>query len=265
MKRAFFPSVFMVLWVFLGRAELAAEVGSGWQVYLSAVDNGDTNGDRELDIGDPTYLLLHLFLGGPAPIPLLCGGEQAYSRNGDVNGDMGIDLSDAIYLLSWLFIGGSAPVPACAPDQLGMGGAAVKTPFKVRYDPLVNTGAPERMWTSDGILHVRGLPQIGPMTGDIEGTVRPVVSFNFNPATGDGELFGTFTIEGTWQGRTGTWEGRFSGTTTAFLDSGRAEGDGSGGLARTEFLGNFIATSRSARGSRPGPPLPGRGYSALSP
>ena len=35
-------------------------------------DNGDVNADGRLDISDAVHLLNHLFLGGPAPVPIEC-------------------------------------------------------------------------------------------------------------------------------------------------------------------------------------------------
>jgi hypothetical protein len=71
-----------------------------------ALENGDTNGDWELDLSDAVYLLSHLFLGGPAPAPLACGAGASASPNGDTNGDGALDLSDAIHHLYWLYLGG---------------------------------------------------------------------------------------------------------------------------------------------------------------
>ncbi len=36
----------------------------------TAVENGDTNGDRILDVSDAVYLLFHLFRGGDAPVAI---------------------------------------------------------------------------------------------------------------------------------------------------------------------------------------------------
>lgn len=87
--------------------------------------NGDVNGDRARDVSDPSYLLSHLFLGGPPPVLLACAPEFAAVENGDANGDGDLDLSDGIHLLSWLFSSGPEPVEACgpAPSGSGAGGA----------------------------------------------------------------------------------------------------------------------------------------------
>ncbi|MCH2368025.1 MAG: hypothetical protein MK554_12545, partial [Planctomycetes bacterium] len=60
---------------------------------------GDSNGDSNVYISDPSYTLQHLFLGGPAP-----GGEGA----ADANADWSLDISDPTYTLQWLFLGGPA-------------------------------------------------------------------------------------------------------------------------------------------------------------
>ncbi|HUE96828.1 MAG TPA: hypothetical protein VMN39_09215 [Longimicrobiaceae bacterium] len=81
-----------------------------------ALENGDVNGDWDRDLADPVYLLSHLYLGGPAPVPLaFCADGGTAVENGDGNGDRALDLSDAVYILNWLFAGGSAPEPVCGP------------------------------------------------------------------------------------------------------------------------------------------------------
>lgn len=45
-----------------------------------AMQNGDTNGDGDLDIADVVYSLLHLFKGGPAPaLACACWGGRPRS------------------------------------------------------------------------------------------------------------------------------------------------------------------------------------------
>jgi hypothetical protein len=86
-----------------------------------ALQNGDTNGDLDRDLSDGVYLLSHLFLGGPGPVPLAyCAGAAPAVRNGDTNGDGSLDLSDGVHLLNWLAAGGLAPEPAC-PGGSGAG------------------------------------------------------------------------------------------------------------------------------------------------
>ena len=71
---------------------------------------GDSNGDGEVNISDPTYILVNLFLGGAGP-PCFDAA--------DGNDDGGVDITDAIYVLNFLFLGGQAPpapFPACGVD-----------------------------------------------------------------------------------------------------------------------------------------------------
>lgn len=86
-----------------------------------AIENGDANGDWQIDVSDGISLFRHLFIGGPAPAPLGCPSDK---RNGDVNGDSSLDLSDGVYILSFLFQGGSRPVDICG--VFPGGGAAVQ-------------------------------------------------------------------------------------------------------------------------------------------
>jgi hypothetical protein len=92
-----------------------------------AADNGDVNGDLDRDLSDGIYLLGHLFLGGPAPVPLAdCGLELPALANGDANADATLDVSDSVRLLAWLFSGGDAPVDAC---DTGSGGHGFCRPY----------------------------------------------------------------------------------------------------------------------------------------
>ena len=58
---------------------------------------GDSNGDLDVNISDPTFTLLWLFLGGADP---------ACMATADANGDGGVDISDPTYTLRFLFLGG---------------------------------------------------------------------------------------------------------------------------------------------------------------
>lgn len=91
-----------------------------------ALENGDVNGDWERDLSDTIFLMGHLFLGGPEPVPLaLCAGDAPSFRNGDTNGDAEIDVSDPIHLLEWLFLGGPDPASPCGD---GSGAARNENP-----------------------------------------------------------------------------------------------------------------------------------------
>jgi hypothetical protein len=91
---------------------------------IGALQNGDTNGDWEMDLSDAVYLLSFLYLGGPGPLPFECGTETPMRRNGDANGDRELDISDAVSLLAYLFGGGSEPVAIHCGIGLGEGAAA---------------------------------------------------------------------------------------------------------------------------------------------
>ena len=70
---------------------------------------GDTNGDGNVNIGDPVHALNYLFLGGD----LSCLDAS------DIDDDGAINISDAIGLLGYLFLGTLAPLPPfkqCAQD-----------------------------------------------------------------------------------------------------------------------------------------------------
>jgi hypothetical protein len=62
---------------------------------------GDVNRDGVVNSADIAYLINYLFIGGPAPIPILQAGDV--NRDGVVNG------ADVAYLINYLFIGGPAP------------------------------------------------------------------------------------------------------------------------------------------------------------
>ena len=69
-----------------------------WSFYVSL--RGDVNGDGVINSADVVYLINHLFIGGPAPVPWAAG---------DVNCDGGINTTDVVYLINYLFISGPPP------------------------------------------------------------------------------------------------------------------------------------------------------------
>lgn len=205
-----------------------------------AWENGDINGDGERDLSDGIGLLGHLFIGGPAPVPLaLCGSDAPIVQNGDTNGDGSIDISDPIQLLGWLFLGSSQPVPACGAGQ-GVGGETLRSPFAIDA-VFFSAGAPaEREWVDDeGVAHVRQDQAPANVSGDFEGILIVFNNQNVDLSTGNGDIYGSFTFDVTWQGMSGTWEGRYSGTITGGFSSGEFVGQGSGGLAGTKIKGTF--------------------------
>jgi hypothetical protein len=118
---------------------------------LFALENGDANGDWEMDLSDAIYVLDWLFAGGPEPVPIACGTDIAGGQNGDTNGDGGIDLSDGVYLLRWLFTGGPAPrqipclIPALAGDEMGTGARAVQRSME-EFVAAQGTFCPDPSW-----------------------------------------------------------------------------------------------------------------------
>ena len=71
---------------------------------------GDANIDGVIDLADPIFVLVHLFISGPAP-PCAAAGDA------DASGFQ--DIGDAVLLLSYLFSGGpppAPPFPGCGSD-----------------------------------------------------------------------------------------------------------------------------------------------------
>jgi M6 family metalloprotease-like protein len=70
-----------------------------WSFYVLML--GDATADGVIDIADVVYLINYLFVGGPAPAPVL--------QAGDANRDGLVDIVDVIYLINYLFAGGPPP------------------------------------------------------------------------------------------------------------------------------------------------------------
>lgn len=75
---------------------------------------GNCNGDGNINILDITYLINHLYKGGPAPVPYaFCSG--------DPNCNCVVNILDITYLINFLYKGGPAPcscsdwLTACGP------------------------------------------------------------------------------------------------------------------------------------------------------
>ncbi|MEM7352427.1 MAG: dockerin type I domain-containing protein [Acidobacteriota bacterium] len=96
----------------------------------SAARLGDVDGNGIITLVDVNYLLNHLFLSGPAPVPCADVGDAnqngslsiadavTISNNldcpgipGDVNSDELVNEEDAKLILDYLFLGGAAPFP----------------------------------------------------------------------------------------------------------------------------------------------------------
>lgn len=77
---------------------------------------GDANSDGDINIGDPVFLINHIFNDGPAPYPL---------GKADVNQDGNIDVGDAVWLIRYVFLGDFPPV--CLPYAGAITGGQCKT------------------------------------------------------------------------------------------------------------------------------------------
>lgn len=110
--------------------------------------------------------------------------------------------------------------------------AATKTSFSATA--VLTSGPPVRLWVDDdGVLHIRGQPFLGTITGDLTGFASGVNNINLDLATGSGDLHGSFTV-GVAQG---TFSGRVSGTISGFLSSGEFVGKSDDGI---KIMGTFV-------------------------
>jgi len=96
-----------------------------------------------------------------------------------------------------------------------VGAKATKTAVSGTYSSII-VGEPERSWIDDeGILHLRRMPTLITFpapgyTGDLVGTATGISNFNLTwpSGTGDGTSFWTLNVS--WRGLSGTFEGRFT-------------------------------------------------------
>ena len=104
---------------------------------------------------------------------------------------------------------------------------------------ITGLGSAVMEWTDeDGIEHVRGLPFSHDVTGDTIGSGTGVINWNFDPATGDGDEFGTLMSTKTWPagGLSGTFQGRFSNTITGLSLLGHTTVHGGGGFEGMKMI-----------------------------
>lgn len=78
-----------------------------------AGQDGDVNGDGDVDLEDVVYLINFIFNDGPPPNPLAAG---------DVNGDCFVTIADVVYLSNYLLKSGPAPKPFCLPGDVNHDG-----------------------------------------------------------------------------------------------------------------------------------------------
>jgi PKD repeat protein len=69
-------------------------------VVIRDVIRGDANNNDTINVGDPVFLINHIFKEGPAPIVV---------EAGDANFDFIVDVGDAVYLINYIFKGGPPP------------------------------------------------------------------------------------------------------------------------------------------------------------
>ncbi|MEE9443634.1 MAG: PKD domain-containing protein [candidate division Zixibacteria bacterium] len=70
-------------------------------IYIYNVLRGDANNDNMLNVGDPVYLINHIFRDGAAPITI---------ESGDANFDVVINIADAVFLINHIFKNGPPPI-----------------------------------------------------------------------------------------------------------------------------------------------------------
>lgn len=115
---------------------------------------------------------------------------------------------------------------------------------------MVSTGVPERVWQSDGILHIRGQANENRFDGTCGGDpcvfgVPFVVNVELNTATGDGTVFGTFAyvVDGTrfaWGDHIGSFDGPFWGQITAGVVTIKFVAEGSGDFDGMKLMGTGL-------------------------
>ena len=108
----------------------------------------------------------------------------------------------------------------------------------------INSG---QVTTTNGVLHIRGQINQGPITDDIVGTGTAVIDADVVLATGKGPTRGSLTLQVTQlfgQAVSGTFQGQFQAQllglpTGGFLTTGSWQGQGGGGLAGMKINATF--------------------------
>jgi len=125
-----------------------------------------------------------------------------------------------------------------APTITGPLFAAATTTTITASAPLT-IADPGTIRVSGGVVHVRDLVLVGPVSGDITGTIETVGNLNVMQATSNGTAFGTFTITEA----AGAWDGRFQGSFDAGVFSGTLVARGSGEREGLILRGSLAQTS----------------------
>jgi len=124
--------------------------------------------------------------------------------------------------------------------------AMTKEPYSahVQFEPM---GAPEKIWVSNGILHLEDVPDTGSIVGTL-GTGTIEVQFThimMNTETGQGAFIATWTIivgQNTLSGTAnGKITGGLSGTATGYFRGTHGTGD----FARIEKWGTFTTNLKT--------------------
>jgi len=116
---------------------------------------------------------------------------------------------------------------------------AMATTTTITATAPLTVADPGTMWVSGGIVHVRDLVLVGPVSGDITGTITIVARLDVSQATGNGTTSGTFTITGT----VGGWEGSFQGKFDAGVFSDALVARGSGAFEGQILRGSLVQTA----------------------
>ena len=87
----------------LGRFTDETPFAAGGDIVIDGFMAGDANIDRQVNIGDPVYLMNFLYRDGLAP---------ALDAVADANGDSSVDIGDVVYLINYIFKDG---LPPCHP------------------------------------------------------------------------------------------------------------------------------------------------------
>ena len=103
--------------------------------------DGDLNGDGDIDLEDVIYFVNYIFHDGPPPNPLAAG---------DINGDCFITVADIIYLANYILNHGPAPEPFCLPGDVNHDGFVNLPDIIYFINYLLKSGtAPVSMKSSD--------------------------------------------------------------------------------------------------------------------
>jgi hypothetical protein len=89
-------------WKIRAYDQFGGEIYSSQTFSFSTTTIGDANGNGDISIADAVFLINYVFMGGPAPVPLVAG---------DANCDGDVNLSDAVYIVNYIFNNG--PEPGC--------------------------------------------------------------------------------------------------------------------------------------------------------